>query len=434
MTPTSTATHSDLADRPTDELLELLLVASAMWARRRPVDLDGVAQLRHLLLRRRHARYVAHVPVYAHLARSIGAPEDDRIDVATITSELLLDAAIFKSYDPAWPTEGRFDRLTAWLTTISTVRPQLETGDLTDVAGWIHRLRDAGTSVARSSGTSGPVSFVPRDEATLRALARNGRFYAHSTWPDDGDGGFDCLVLGPAASDIGVLSAARGLAHAATRTHHLVRAGRSETTGAAAWAAPPVPDDGDYAAAREFLADAVGSQRPVLVFGVPAALARLCHWLETRSRPVALPPGSRAVTGGGWKADTPLAPEDLAELVQGSLGLPPASLSDGYSSTESNVVLAMCPNRRYHVPPVVDALVLDALLRPIDGDDVTGTLALLDPFAGSYPGFLITGDRARLVRHPCPCGLAGPALLEPIRRGPGFDARGCSGAMSSTRV
>jgi len=56
--------------------------------------------------------------------------------------------------------------------------------------------------------------------------------------------------------------------------------------------------------------------------------------------------------------------------------------------------------------------ILDEALKPIEGKDIEGFFGFLDPFAGSYPGFLISGDHVHLVDDKCDCGLIGPALLE----------------------
>ena len=131
------------------------------------------------------------------------------------------------------------------------------------------------------------------------------------------------------------------------------------------------------------------------------------------------------ITGGGWKGRSPVAGHRLRAAVTRQLGVPPDRCVDTYSTAELNTVFVTCLQGRYHVPPVVEPVILDDLLQPVDDDGAEGRLAVLDPFALSYPGFVATGDQVRLCRDPCRCGLSGPSLLGPITRAPGLPERGC---------
>jgi hypothetical protein len=92
-----------------------------------------------------------------------------------------------------------------------------------------------------------------------------------------------------------------------------------------------------------------------------------------------------------------------------------------------------CEHGRFHVPPHLETIILDDALEPVAGDDVTGILGVMDPFAVSYPGFLVTGDNVHRVRNPCPCGLAGDTLLS-VGRAAGAEVKGCGGIMASVNA
>ena len=79
-------------------------------------------------------------------------------------------------------------------------------------------------------------------------------------------------------------------------------------------------------------------------------------------------------------------------------------------------------------------MVLDEGLTGRLGEGGTGALAFLDPFAVSYPGFVITGDEATLAPGGCGCGLSGPFLEGEIRRASGLEVRGCGGVLESLAV
>ncbi len=372
-------------------LLRELLVAVHRWSASSPIDPDLVAVVRNRALGANHRRYLANIPAYARMAREacIGddaAPEEIR-DGLVITDDW------FKSYDPA-ALDGGFSALTGWLETISTLRPAGTPVHAADLASWRAELRGRGTFVTLSSGTMGYPSLVPRDEVTLAAL-RNSSGLRLPWALTEGD--YDCVLLTPAGMGSGIQSGAAGLAAGARRVQRL-----------------------DSPGTADFLRAAAAEYRKVIVYGPPAGLAVLVDELP----PVRLPPGSCVVTGGGWKQATPLDLASLLDTASDLFGIARRHCVDTYSTAELNTVFVTCAEGRYHVPPGVEAVVVDELLRPRRGPDVDGRLAVLDPFALAYPGLLATSDQVRL-REGCACGLSGQTLLPPITRLPGAPARGC---------
>ena len=70
-------------------------------------------------------------------------------------------------------------------------------------------------------------------------------------------------------------------------------------------------------------------------------------------------------------------------------------------------------------------LVLNSSLTPA-GYGEKGRFAFLDGLAGSYPGFIITGDEVLMLEH-CPvCDRLGPVLEPEMKRVPSEEVRGCS--------
>ena len=89
-----------------------------------------------------------------------------------------------------------------------------------------------------------------------------------------------------------------------------------------------------------------------------------------------------------------------------------------------------CPEGHYfHVPYTwFKPLVLDSSFAPA-GYGEWGRFAFLDGLAGSYPGFIITGDEARMLER-CPvCDRPGPVLEPEIKRAPSVEMRGCAEQM-----
>ena len=141
------------------------------------------------------------------------------------------------------------------------------------------------------------------------------------------------------------------------------------------------------------------------------------------------------MTGGGWKtfSGEKIEQHVLHEMIAEAFAMPVNGVVDAYSMAEIHGVVPRCEHGRYHVPPMIEAMVVDEEMRPMSGKDLTGTFAFLDPFALSYPGFIVTGDRVRMVDEPCACGAHGPAFLE-IGRAPGREVKGCGGVMASIQA
>jgi len=383
--------------------LRALLVAGRLWSVGAPLDQEAVARARESALLGNHRRYLAGIPAYAALAGEHGLGPHATLD--DLRAGMVVTDEIFKGYDPGWLVDD-LPALTRWLATISTVPVAGLEPAATSLDAWRAELKGHGIFVTFSSGTAGPPSLIPRDRPTLAALRCSSG--VRLPWAPRA-GTYDCLLTTPAGLGQGIQSGAAGLTGGAVGTHYL----------------PPAPDAQDAHAATAFLQAVVAAHRPVIVYGTPSGLRLLLDKVATPAGTLRLPPGSCVVTGGGWKRG---APQDLAALFEAAgqqLGVPRDRCMDTYSSAELNTVFVSCAEGRYHVPPVVEAVVLDDLLQPIQDDEPEGRLAVLDPFAHSYPGFVAAGDAVRLRRDPCGCGLAGPTLLGPIVRATGTPVRGC---------
>ena len=134
-------------------------------------------------------------------------------------------------------------------------------------------------------------------------------------------------------------------------------------------------------------------------------------------------------TGGGWKAyeggRVPVV--DFRKQVEKVLGIPEKYCLDIYGMVEGNGWLVHCPEGHYlHSPySYYKPLVLDNEYKPI-GYGEWGRFAFLDAAAYSYPGFLMSGDKVRMLEH-CPvCDRPGPVLEPEIKRAAGAEIRGCA--------
>jgi hypothetical protein len=417
-------------------LHEQLRQATLAWSRGADPGAEA-EQLRRRALRINHVRYVGLIPAYQRLAADQGL--EGEVDLPEIVNRLMVTDELFKSYEPGWLERGDLASMTAWLGDIYFQAPVVDLDGVDDVHGWRERLKRSGIVVTYSSGTSGRLSFVPRDLLTWRALSGNGANYSSSLWTRSANGyhAFDCLILGPRGKGLGLQGAGNGLARMATRTHYLfdeevtadvVR----HRTRDARRAGGQVEHDAAWGRALAFLREAE-AERPLLLFGPPFYVSELCVRAAALPDRLRLPPESILVSGGGWKsfAGQRVAQEELLARASETLGIRRDHIIDTYSTVELNCVFMSCPEMRYHVPPLIEPVVLDQALQGTPGAEGSGLLGFLDPFAVSYPGFVITGDQGRLVRDRCRCGLSGWAITGEIRRAPNQQPRGCGGVMTA---
>ncbi|MGQ0793598.1 MAG: LuxE/PaaK family acyltransferase [Deltaproteobacteria bacterium] len=137
----------------------------------------------------------------------------------------------------------------------------------------------------------------------------------------------------------------------------------------------------------------------------------------------------RIELGGGWKllSEKPLSEPELRALAGRALSIPEGNIHDTYGSTECLGLCAIsCEGGWKHVPhAVLHPIVLDAEMKPVPEGE-WGRFAFLNPLIRSYPGFIVTGDRVRMLSR-CPsCGRSGPVLDGEISRMADAEDRGCA--------
>lgn len=139
---------------------------------------------------------------------------------------------------------------------------------------------------------------------------------------------------------------------------------------------------------------------------------------------------SLIITGGGWKIHEhkKVSEKEFAEMIERNLGVPPSNYRDLYGMSEMNGLAIGCDGRYKHLTPWIYPMVLDDNQEPV-GYDEWGRFAFLDPLANSYPGFMMSGDRVKILEE-CPeCGKTGPVLESEITRLPGVEPKGCGNLM-----
>lgn len=449
------------------------------WATRHRLDERHAKQTRERAIALCHQHYFAAIPYYRRVAERMGVGSTASYD--TIVEQTLVPDDIFKSYPARLLDEGRYDEMTRWIGQISSYAIEVDTREVHSVDEWLVALERAGLRLVFSSGTSGHISFVPRDDRTWRAftelpflhvaahlgdrgllpawkvtlLRAAGDHLSPSTYASlvqrHGLRSLDGFFFNFSGGNQGVQLVGQELGRL-TRSAHFLYPRKMSATAVRAIVRGP-RNDRERAAVDELLEttvrkksenyerlireleQAAGRRHRVVLFGTPALMMELVDQVRSRAKLLPLPRGSSISYGGGWKslAGQRIPEAELNRRLSETFGLPLGAISEGYSMTEINGLCPKCAAGRFHVPPFLEAVVYGEDLTPLHGTDVRGTLGILDPFATSYPGFVLTGDNVRLLRSPCECGLPGPTILR-VERSPGKEVKGCGGIMATVNA
>ncbi len=456
-----------------------LIKLSQAWAGKWGYDPDQARELRREAILLNHSHYLGHIPVYQKLAQEEGIGELD--DLEPIKRKLMSTDDLFKSYQQDWLDRKDFRRMNEWLSGLFDQRIATDTAGVRTIDDWIDRLTAQGIIPAYSSGTTGAFSFVPRDEpgwylfttAPVCYLAPVLIEKGLGTWlqslllkpmgkllsPDAfaravkwmGLPDLDGIFLNFKKGNMGIQLVAQEFARlfrvstflydielSASALRCLARGAKSEEDQKlleAFQAATIGKKEENYARIIRQLKKSTAEGQKVFLFGAPYQLKELVEIISGSGEKPALKPGSFILFGGGWKTfeGEKIQKEELVKMISETFAVPSELIVEGYSMTEINATMPCCDYGRFHLPPHLEPVILNEELVPLEGKDLRGAFGFLDPFALSYPGFIISGDNVRLQDEACPCGIQGPALTE-VGRSPGREIKGCGGIMASVRA
>jgi phenylacetate-coenzyme A ligase PaaK-like adenylate-forming protein len=356
----------------------------------------------------------------------------------------LLPDSFFKDYP-----EGK--GFLTWLDNIYTgsmSMPNFKT-DIPSHDEVIEEFNKNGIGIMFTSGTSGRFSFIPRDKGSWDRLRYNTIRSVIELMDYNPNDNVILLIPNPRLT---MLTIARlfGIAYDLYEleniylaledlkiTTQFLRMQRAETIGirekikakAMAKISPFVQKKSDLRMIKLFEKFEKEAKR-VNIAGPPFWLDRILDRMKKEGRSVNLP-DSQVLTGGGWKAEEDKrTPEEVfREKVQDILGIPQERFHDVYAMSECSSVFLSCEGHYKHVPPTIIPLILDEDLNQL-GYNKYGRFAFIDPLPESYPGFIITGDKVKLLKR-CPvCSRQGPVLDIEVTRLPGVEGRGCAAVMA----
>jgi hypothetical protein len=418
------------------------------WHAMQHAEPDRLHALQLVALKLRVHDLRERIPTVATLTRELGSPPVNELDDVV---PMLFQHSVYKSYPPALLERGRFADLTRWLS-------RLTTHDLSDlpvegcqgIDDWLDVL-DGHTSLRamHSSGTTGTMSFVPRDLAEWDRqyeAFRCGMFqlsdphdehdhtgeYFELVWPlyERGRSAITRLPEMALTHLLGSPERFHALRRGRMSSDAMYLAGRMRAASARgeldrleispALRARREEFEREQREMREglprFIEQSIHhlSGRRIWMLGtwnVLYEIARvgLDHGLER-----VFAPDSLVSTGGGAKGQ--VVPDDWEDTVKRFVGVD--RLQHGYSMTEVTALHKMCEHGHYHFEPWVIPFVLD----PGDGRPLprsgrqTGRAAFFDLLPDTYWGGFITGDEVTADWSRCPCGRSTPHIEREIER------------------
>ena len=377
---------------------------------------------------------------------------------------LLLPHTAYKSYPESYLTEGKWDRLTKWLGTVSTYPTDgVNLDGVGEIDEWVARLEEAGLFVSCSSGTTGKSAMLVASQADLDFTAEDG--VAAFAWGSGVMPAQDRLVFGFGAIPYTPRNAAMGKALLAAMglpgrdrffypvppitvgsistmiaLRKAIADGDAKPADIAAYEEESARRQQAMDEAPGKAAEAVIAQRgeKLYISGMWGILYRVAE--EVRARGYSAKdfhPENTIYVGGGLKRAQ--VPPNYREYVYETFNLAPERNYQMYGMQELGSSMPRCQKGgRYHVPPWLVCLPLDkegdALMPGVGRGEVEGRAAFFDLSMDGRWGGVILGDHIHVLFEPCACGNASPSIRDDIYRYAdleGDDKIGCAGTVDA---
>jgi long-chain-fatty-acid---luciferin-component ligase len=179
------------------------------------------------------------------------------------------------------------------------------------------------------------------------------------------------------------------------------------------------------------LEEFASQDKRMVLGGSPSLIMATINMLEKKGSHIKLRDDTIIMTAGGWKMVTgaPMTDKEFRARLKEAWGVSDENCRDIYGMSECSGLFPDCEGHYKHIPQsFIYPMVLGDDLKPL-GFGQYGRFAFLDALPDSYPGFIMTGDRVRLLES-CPvCDRIGPVVESDISRIKGSDDRGCSAVM-----
>jgi long-chain-fatty-acid---luciferin-component ligase len=393
------------------------------------VEKGKAEQLRWEAIRYAFNHHYEHNEFYRRYCQADGIRPEDIKEPGDLLKIPLIPDTFFKDY----PQGDGFAR---WLGNIYTGKlPSIQVKKNASFQTVLEALYECGVTVTFTSGTSGRFSFYPRNQLTwMRQL-----YSFACCFMDILGKTFDpqrmLMQFAPNPNKTFLfISRATSAGHLALVdpenlyyiinhkiTPDTIRMSKGMTHGLKEKMMAQV---GKYVQARiinqfvkqlEMLA---AEKRHLVLGGAPSLIQMVVDILAKKGIRLDLGRDTFIVTGGGWKmaAGAPMTDKQFREQLFKTWGVPEENCRDIYGMSECSSLFPSCEGHYKHIPhSILYPMVLGEDSQPL-GYGQYGRLAFLDPMTDSYPGFMITGDRVKMLES-CPvCDRIGPVIASSVHR------------------
>jgi hypothetical protein len=177
-------------------------------------------------------------------------------------------------------------------------------------------------------------------------------------------------------------------------------------------------------------------QRPIMISGMYGQLYPIAEAVREKGfSGTDFQADNSMFVAGGLKGAT--LPENYRGYILETFNVANERMYHTYSMREINTTFPLCIAERYHIPPWVIALPLDAggeeLLDAGDGE-IECRAAFMDLSIEGRWGGIISGDKVSISFARCPCGHEGPTIGREIMRFsdlPDGDKISCAGSIDA---
>lgn len=362
--------------------------------------------------------------------------------------DILIPDSVFKSYEVEDP-EKEPKEFNEWVRRISSIDLNFELDKSKNLEDHLQKYDNHGLRLGFSSGTTGKLTFLPRDNYTCNMLEKsyveavdatvslnkgkdyfilgipektflqvgyNGRSVAQSISPERTQFG-----LGELKADI-IRLRMRGPRNIKDKLMNI----------AIAKMLPRKQDQAVKLMVNTLLK--VKNER-VVFLAPPYLLVEAANYVLDKNLDAKITKESFFASTGGFKGRAVTSREDMNKLLHRAFGINEGQYLDLYGMTESNSIFVECTEgNNKHVPPWIEPILFDDNMEPIikKTGKVTGRYGFLEPSSKSFPGFIMTGDLITIDYDGCPnCSKKTPIVTQ-IGRAPTVEGRGCSGVLSQT--
>jgi hypothetical protein len=375
---------------------------------------------------------------------------------------LLFAHTTYKSYPEGWLSEQRWDRLGRWLSTVSSFPVEgVDLGGVQGIDDWLERLQRVGHHVSCSSGTTGKCAMMNATAADMQWTRRDA--VASFSWgagvaPEHDRRIFGLAPVAAVPRNLEIRDAFRqafGDPSAPPFNYPVPPITVGSITGMVALRkaiAEGTAKPGDLAAFEQISAERAKAVEAAVSISAEALVEARRKKLYISGFWIALHPIAEAVralgysgadfhpdnslyVGGGLKGA--VLPSNYREFVYETFNMKPERIYQMYGMQEINSAMPRCKAGRYHVPPWLICLPLDAsgeVLQPMEDGEVEARAAFFDLALEGRWGGVISGDKIQVQFGRCACGAGSPSIRDSISRYadlPGGDKISCAGTIDA---